>query len=330
MKQVAGDLSLDVVIPAYNEENVLDLLFEELGRAFSTDRLAANGVGSVRFVFVDDGSEDRTAEMIWQRLQAGLPGILCRLSRNFGHQSAVSAGLDLADADMVSVLDADLQDPPELIYRMIEKWRDGYDVVYGQRRRRKEGFVKLAGYWLFYRLLGMLSEIPMPLDTGDFCLMGRNVTEALKAMPEKLRFVRGLRAWVGFKQVGIEYDRAARKAGHPKYTMRKLYRLATDGIASSSVRPLRVAQVFSFAFFTVSFLMALAMFGCLFYHTQLISLQTAGICFLVAIGGAVQTFCLYIIGAYLGRMYMEVKGRPSYVVMEVCRSAESEGSRSQS
>jgi dolichol-phosphate mannosyltransferase len=200
---------------------------------------------------------------------------------------------------------------------MIARWRDGYDVVYAERRRRKEGFLKVAGYALFYRLVAALSEIDIPLDSGDFCLMDRRVADAIRGLPEKLRFPRGLRAWVGFKQTGLAYDRPPRRAGKSKYDLARLYRLATDGVASSSIRPLKVSQVFS-----VSYLLLIVGVGLFIALKRLLSpaveIPMAVLIgyLLILSGNFVQVFCMYILGAYVGRTYLEIKGRPSYLLLE--------------
>lgn len=313
----ARPVSLDLVIPVWNEEEVLSLLFQRLGDAFSPERCERSGIRSVRYVLVDDGSQDRTAELIRSRIEQGAPAMLLRLSRNFGHQAAVSAGLDHATADLVAVIDADLQDPPELIHEMTASWRAGSDVVYGVRRRRQENPLKVLGYWAFYRLVAWLSDLKVPLDGGDFGLMDQRVVRELRALPETLRFPRVLRAWVGFRQSGVEYDRPQRQAGRTKYTLRRLYRLATDGVASSSVRPLQLAQVFSFSYFVLMFVLGAAILR------RLLLSETPGLppsvlvtYLLIVSGGFVQALCLYILGAYVGRTYLEVKRRPSYLVME--------------
>jgi glycosyltransferase involved in cell wall biosynthesis len=292
-------VTLDVVVAVWNEEEVLALLFERLGSVFSSEKLQQLRIKTVRYLMID----------------GGVPATLYRLSRNFGHQSAVGAGLDHARGDLVAIIDADLQDPPELIPDMVEKWREGHDVVYAQRRKRAENPLKLAGYWAFYRLVAFLADIDIPLDTGDFCLMDRKVVEAMRALPEKLRFPRVLRAWVGFRQTGIEYDRPRRKAGRTKYTLGRLYRLATDGVTASSVRPLQAAQVFSVSY--VLLILVLGLVSVLRPPTLDVPPLVLVSFLLILTGNLVQVFCIYILGAYVGRTYLEVKGRPSYVVMEV-------------
>ena len=314
-----GYPSLDIVIPVYNEETVLPLLFERLESVFSPQALNRHHISRVRYVFVDDGSRDRTADIIHHYIRQGAPASLYRLSRNFGHQNALCAGIHHADADIVSILDADLQDPPEVIFEMIEKWRCGYDVVFGQRRKRKEHFLKVAAYWTFYRILSFLSEIDLPLDSGDFCLMDRRVVDSLKKLPEKLWYTRVLRAWVGFSQIGVEYERSARQAGKTKYPFAKLYKLATDGVASASIRPLRISQVFSvFYLFLASILSIICIFKYWSYRggSNEWAMWFLFCYILISVGGFVQAFCIYILSSYLGRTYLEVKNRPTYVIIE--------------
>jgi len=314
----ADPVTLDIVIPIYNEEEALPALFERLQVVFAPDALRAAAIERVRFLIIDDGSTDRSAEIVARFIREGTSAVLYRLSRNFGHQSAVSAGLDRSTADLVAVLDADLQDPPEIVLDMVRRWREGFDVIHAQRAKRSEGPLKRFGYWGFYRIASFLSEIDIPLDAGDFCLMDRRVVDAVNELPEKLRFPRVLRAWVGFRQTSIPCDRPARQAGKPKYTLRKLYSLATDGIASSSIRLLKLAQfaAFSFALVTVAIvvlMLALVAIRPLELQTLLFLIGYI----LVAAGNFVVTICLYILGAYVGRTYLEAKGRPAYLIMEV-------------
>lgn len=310
-------LTLDLVIPLYNEAEVIDILFETLDRTFSPENLGARNVVEVRYLFVDDGSSDSSAQIIAERIRAGASAVLYRLSRNFGHANAVSAGIDQATADLVAVLDADLQDPPEVVLEMIDRARDGYNVVFGQRRKRKENVAKRAGYWSFYRLVAFLSDIPIPVDTGDFCLMDRRVVTALRNLPERLRYPRVLRAWVGFRQVGVEYNRPERHAGISKYPLSKLYRLATDGIAAASIRPLKIAQLSCFLFGVVAVLLMLVFILMLTGQLRAtLSLPFLLTSLLIASGHALTMLCLYVLSAYLGRMYLEVKGRPPYIIME--------------
>ncbi len=309
--------SLDIVIPVYNEAPVLGRVFEHLNRSFSLPARTSRGISTVRFIFIDDGSSDDTTSLITDEIRRGSPAALLCLSRNFGHQSALAAGLDFSTADLVAVIDADLQDPPELILEMIERLKEGFDILFGQRHHRKEAFYKRLCYWAFYRLCSLLSEVSMPVDAGDFCVMKSDVVRALRSLPEKLRFQRGLRSWIGFRQSAFLYDRPGRELGVTKYTWRKLYALATDGIASLSIRPLRITQVMLFisAILTTGYISMLILLFLRSDHpgSQVLwFLTTQG---LIAITSSLQLFCLYIMGAYLGRMYLEVKGRPPYIVM---------------
>ena len=319
--------TLDVIVPIYNEAEVLGALFDALDETFCAPNLAQRNLARVRYLFVDDGSSDASARIISDRITAGAPATLYRLSRNFGHQNAVCAGLDHASADLVAILDADLQDPPHVVLEMVDKI-DEYDVVFGQRRQRKENVVKRLGYWGFYRLVDALSDIRLPLDSGDFCLMDRRVVQALQALPERLRFPRVLRAWVGFKQTGIEYERLSRRAGSTKYSLGKLYRLATDGIAAASIRPLKIAQLFSFILGVIAlgltFVFVLMVFGKIDAPLSLPFLVTY---ILITSGNAMTMLCLYVINAYIGRTYLEVKGRPPYIVMEVIEPPAREARR---
>jgi dolichol-phosphate mannosyltransferase len=322
-------VTLEVVVPVLDEAEVIGLLLDRLAEALSPDKLAAHGVSRARLLFVDDGSTDATAVILAGRIAAGLDARLVRFTRNFGHQSAVCAGLDRAEGDLVVVMDADLQDPPEVLLPMVDRWRKGADVVFARRRRRRGNVVKRLGYWAFYRMVAFLSEIRLPLDTGDFGLMDRRVVLALRSLPERLRFPRGLRAWVGFRQEAIEFDRPERRAGTTKYAWSRLYRLATDGIAAMSTRPLQAAQIGSFFFG----LLTLGFLGMLLggYVASPSSIPRTFLLayVLIATGNAVQSFCLYILGAYVGRTYLEVKGRPPYLVMEVVeRTSGPEGDAS--
>jgi dolichol-phosphate mannosyltransferase len=315
--------TLDVIIPVYNEAEVLDLLFRDLDRAFSPHNLTSRNIRRVRYIFVDDGSSDASAAIVSERIRSGAPAILYRLSRNFGHPNALCAGLDNANADLVALIDADLQDPPAVVLEMIDQIRAGYDIVFGQRRRREEGIVKRLGYWTFYRLLASLSDIKMPLDSGDFCLMNRRAVMALRNLPERLRFPRVLRAWVGFRQIGVEYDRPRRPAGASKYPFGKLYRLATDGIAAASIRPLRIAQFSTFLFGVIALVL---MFGFVLMLAGRLNISLSHPFLLASLlfvsSNALTMLCLYVFSAYLGRMYLEVKHRPTYIVMEQVEGSE--------
>ncbi|MGL6041189.1 MAG: glycosyltransferase family 2 protein [Deefgea sp.] len=302
---------LSVVIPCYNEEEVIGETLKRL-----RDFRATVSDMDCEFIFVDDGSKDRTRELLLAA-QAADPEIrIVGFARNFGHQTAVTAGIDAASGDAVVLIDADLQDPPEVVTEMIALWRAGYHVVYGTRVDRPgESAFKLVTARAFYRVLNKLSDVPIPLDTGDFRLMDRKVVDVLKAMPERDRFVRGMVSWVGFKQVALPYRRAERFAGESKYPLRKMIRFATDGIISFSTKPLQLSiTVGLFSSFV-------ALIGII--NTLIVRLTTpdwvagwAEIMVAILFLGGVQLMCIGILGEYIGRIYNEIKRRPLYVVQD--------------
>lgn len=299
---------LGIVVPLYNEEEV----FYELRTRLQL-LLARMATLKVEVVLVDDGSRDSTPALIAELCQADsrFRGVL--LSRNFGHQLAVSAGLQHVRGKHVAILDGDLQDPPEILPDFLDKAREGYDVVYGVRQQRKESVVKRSSYWLFYRLMRKLAPQEIPLDAGDFCVMSARVVNLINSMPERHRFLRGMRAWAGFTQVGFPYERQPRAAGTPKYTLSKLLGLALDGIFTFSEVPLRLATYLGLAVAGASVIWALVIVCWrIFFDNSLPGYAsiTAGVFFL----GGVQLLCLGILGEYIGRIHNEVKGRPLFVV----------------
>lgn len=305
--RAAGAATVSVVVPVFNEEATLDALVVRLERALE-------GAGlDYEVVFVNDGSRDRSAEML-RAHHARNPRLKCiMLSRNFGHQVAVTCGLDHAQGDAVIVMDGDLQDPPEVLPGLIARWRDGFDVVYAVRRRRKEGWAKVLAYKAFYWVLNRVSYLDIPLDSGDFSLMDRRVVDLLAAMPERNRFVRGLRTWVGLRQTGFEYERDARYAGESKYSFTKLLRLAFDGLVSYSFAPLRLVSnlgmlVSLSALLYMVYLLAARLFG-----DMTIQGWTSTVVIVLFLGG-IQLLSLGIIGEYIGRIFDEVKQRPQYVI----------------
>ena len=308
---------LSVIIPFYNEVDVLPMLIRELKRLFSAATLEAANISSVNYVFVDDGSHDHGSEIVAAEMATGqLQGSLLKLSRNFGHQAALAAGIDHAEGDVVVILDADLQDDPREIFPMLADWRRGFDVVYGVRSRRKENIVKRSTYKVFYSLLHFLSEGLIPKDSGDFGVVDRKVVLAVRSMGETIRFFRGLRAWVGFSQKEHVCERSLRAGGTPKYTFRKLYQLATDGLISSSIRPLMITEVIC----VISLMLAAASAILVIYklltlpeHAGALTMNYIILLGLSLLGGCILT-CLYVMSAYLGRMFVEVKGRPAYVI----------------
>jgi glycosyltransferase involved in cell wall biosynthesis len=302
---------LSVVIPCYNEEEVIGDTVQRLGIFCS----ALTNLDA-ELIFVDDGSHDRTLELLKGFAAADSRIKLIRFARNFGHQIAVTAGIDAARGDAIVLIDADLQDPPEVVHGMIAKWREGYDVVFGTRVERPgESTFKLATARVFYRLLNRLSDVPIPLDTGDFRLMSRNVVDTLRAMPERDRFVRGMVSWVGFKQTAIPYKRAQRYAGESKYPLRKMLRFALDGILSFSTKPLQMSVGLGMlcAFLALAGVLY-SLVVRLFTNNWVVGWATVIIAVLFI--GGVQLICVGILGEYIGRIYSEVKNRPLYVVQE--------------
>lgn len=300
--------TISVVLPVFNERENLDALVERLSPVL---RSAAGD--SYEVLFVDDGSRDGSSEMLDALCNAHPRFKAIHFSRNFGHQAALQAGLDESRGRAVALMDADLQDPPELLAEFMEKWRQGYDVVYAIRRKRKENFLKRAAYACFYRSMRVIAEIDIPLDAGDFCLMDRRVVEALVSLRERNRFLRGLRSWVGFRQVAVEYERSSRHAGDPKYTLRKLVGLALSGYLGFSAMPLRMATWFGFLSAAVGFVTA---FWVLLTHLLNIPAPRgwASTLSVMLFLGGVQMLLMGVIGEYLSRVYDEVRGRPLYVI----------------
>jgi dolichol-phosphate mannosyltransferase len=305
---------LSVVIPCFDESAVLALLQQRLVGALNALPV------SWEVVFVDDGSRDDTYEQLARMHRADSRFKVIRFSRNFGHQAAVAAGLTHTSGDIVAVLDADLQDPPEVLAECLAHWKNGYQVVYCVRRKRKESILKRTLYASFYRILWFFADVKIPLNSGDFCVMDRAVVDVIVSMQERNLFVRGLRAWAGFRQIGITYERDARAAGETKYPLIKLFKLASDGIFSFTTIPLRMAIWFgvSTALLCSVFLLFVAswrVFGFPFMGHTAGDLPgwAAGIV-LVLFLGSVQLIFLGIIGVYIGRIYEEGKGRPRWII----------------
>ena len=299
---------ISVVVPLFNERENVPELYRRLRESLATI--------ACEIVLIDDGSSDSTPQLL-DELAANDPHVVAiHLSRNFGHQAAVSAGLDHATGQAVIVMDGDLQDPPEVLAQFIAKWREGHDVVYAVRTKRKEGLLKRAAYFSFYRLLRAIGDIDIPLDSGDFCLMDRKVVDVLRHLPERVRFVRGLRTFVGFRQVGLIYERDARAAGTPKYTFRQLIGLATDGIVNFSSYPLRAISYCGI----VAMIMAMLASGWLSVEATRTGAVPSGWSVLAAIVlfmGATQLLSLGILGQYICRIFIEVKGRPNYIIRDI-------------
>jgi dolichol-phosphate mannosyltransferase len=297
---------ISAIVPMHNEEGNLPNLLERLIPVLES-------LGTYEVVFVDDGSADGSRSVVLEARAANPNVKLVELARNFGHQPALSAGLDHAAGRCVVLMDADLQDPPEVLPEFVAKWREGFDVVYAVREKRNDGPIIRACSFLFYRVLRRISEVSLPVDSGDFALMDRRVVEALRELPETNRFLRGLRSWVGFKQVGVQYERAERHAGSTKYSVRGRVKFAIDGLLSFSTVPLRLA----------SFTGLLAVAAALVYLGVAVVAKVGGgaaphgwtsIILVQLVVGGVQLIVLGVMGEYLARIYQESKRRPFYVV----------------
>jgi polyisoprenyl-phosphate glycosyltransferase len=299
---------LSIAIPVFNEEENLPKLAARL-----TAAIAALPFDDYEIIFVDDGSSDATPSLLASFHESDSHIRVIRFSRNFGHQAALQAGMDESRGDALVFMDADLQDPPEVIADFVAQWRAGYEIVYAVRKKRKENVFKRASYKVFYRSLQAVANIDVPLDAGDFCLMDRRVVNALKALPERNRFLRGLRSWIGFAQIGVEYERQARLAGAPKYTLGKLLGLALSGYIGFSALPLRVASA-------LGTLSALAGLGLMVWAVlqKITGHPTpwgwASTVSMILFMGGMQLGVLGIVGEYLSRTYDEVRRRPLYIV----------------
>ncbi|CCQ61804.1 glycosyltransferase family 2 protein [Crocosphaera watsonii] len=301
---------LSVVVPCYNEEEVIPITHNRL--IFVLEEITPQ----FELIYIDDGSQDETPNHLRQLQQHDQRVKVVFLSRNFGHQMAITAGLDHISGDAVVLIDADLQDPPEVIKEMVNRWYEGYDVVYGVRTDRQgETPFKLWSAKAFYRMMNRLSDVPIPLDTGDFRLMDRRVVEALKIMPERDRFLRGMVSWVGFRQVAVSYQRSPRIAGVSKYPLFKMIRFAADGILSFSLVPLRIAIWVGLLTVALSFLGILYALFVRLFTLSWVPGWTISFIAILFIGG-IQLIFLGVIGEYIGRIYREDKRRPLYLVRE--------------
>jgi len=317
--QATDDPLLSIVVPMYNEEGNVAALLERIVAIVT----ALPGAPGYEIVLVNDGSKDATIERIRDEMTRRANIVLVDLSRNFGHQIAATAGVEIARGAAVVLMDGDLQDPPELIAEFLAKYREGYDVVYAVRRTRKgESPFKLLTASLFYRTIRKLTRVSIPVDTGDFRLMSRRVVEALKRSPERHRFLRGLVSWVGYKQTGVEYDRDERMSGVTKYPFTKMVSFAVDGITSFSDVPLRFASYVGFGASAVALLLAIviAVFKISNINPPQFERGWASTITAILFLGGVQLVSLGILGEYIGRIYDEVKGRPLYLISDIERS----------
>lgn len=311
---MVNSIQYSIIVPLFNEELVIHETYKRLKRVMDSIR------ESYEIIFVDDGSRDKTYHMAKAICNTDKNIKLLSFSRNFGHQIAITAGMESASGNAVVVIDADLQDPPEVIPQMIAKWKEGYQVVYGKRSERKgESFFKKSSASLFYRILRNLTDVDIPVDTGDFRLIDRKVLDALNKLPEKNRYVRGMVSWVGFKQIGLEYVREERFAGETKYPLRKMLKFAMNGITSFSYKPLKFATYLGCL---VSLLSFLYLFYVLFERIFVPQSTVPGWASLAVISlffNGIVLILLGIMGEYIGRIYDEAKGRPLYII------ADSEG-----
>jgi len=318
----SGHGLLSLIVPVYNEAQVIGVFYERAAAALAAiDRL------DYELIFIDDGSRDGSYDTLCGFAAANPRVRVLKFSRNFGHQIAITAGIDHARGDCIVIIDSDLQDPPEVIASMVEQWRAGFDVVYGVRSEREgETAVKLMTASFFYRLMGRLSNIQIPANVGDFRLMSRRVVDQLKLLREKDRFVRGLVSWVGFRQTGVLYHRDPRYAGETKYPMRKMLKFAFDGITSFSTAPLKLATWLGYvaAVLAVMYLLSVFVQKLMGYTVE----GWATIMVAMLFMGSVQLICIGILGEYLGRIFNEVKPRPMYVIEELVEAASADTARS--
>ena len=305
---------ISVVIPMYCEEEVVDICYKRVVNNFKklSDKC------SYEIIFINDGSKDSTLEIL-KKIASNDDNVkIISFSRNFGHQAAVTAGIRNVTGDAIIIMDADLQDPPELFEGMIEKWEKGYEVVYGKRKTREgESIFKLLTARMFYNTLNKLSEIEIPKDTGDFRLVDRKVIDVIATLPEHNKFLRGLFSWVGFNQYAYEYNRVNRVAGKTKYPFKKMFKLATDGILSFSAKPLKI--VGAIGFFSVIVSIIILIYSIVSYMFKLNSLTpgwTSIMCTMTFIGGIIL-ISLWMIGEYIARIYEESLGRPEYIIDEL-------------
>lgn len=302
---------ISFIFPIYNESGNIDLLHDTITKV--TSHLPED----LEFVYVNDGSKDNSLELLKGLAEKDPRVVVVDLSRNHGHQLAVTAGLDIVRGDAVVIMDSDMQDPPEVALELIEKWREGYDVVYAQRRSRQDGFMKKLTAAGFYRTLNALSDVEIPRDTGDFRLVSKKALDHIRKYREHDRFLRGMFAHAGFKHVAVQFDRHARHAGETGYPLSKMLKLATDGIMGFSSKPLTLISQTGAAFSVLAFLgIIYALVVRLFFPAQAVPGWTFTVIAILLVGG-LQLVMMGIIGSYVGRIYTEVKGRPLYGIQEI-------------
>lgn len=302
---------LSVVVPVFNEEEVIETTHGRLVSVLDSLSLP------YEIIYIDDGSKDKTVEIITPWTREGDEVKLLTFSRNFGHQTAITCGMDYASGEAIVIIDADLQDPPEVIPDMIAKWREGYEVVYGKRSTREgETVFKKWSAKTFYRFLHRMSDVEIPTDVGDFRLIDRKVRDVLLRIPEHNRYVRGLIAWLGFRQTYVLFERQARAAGVTKYPLKKMLKLAGDGITSFSYKPLRIATTIGLSLSAFGFLFFLFVFISRLFDLQVMEPGYATLMCVILFFFGIVLIMLGIIGEYIGRIFEEVKGRPLYIIDE--------------
>lgn len=309
--------TIDVVVPVHNESENIRILFDRLEKTIQS-------IPDIvfKYIFVNDGSKDDSIVKLVELAKANSKVTVIDLSRNFGHQIAVTAGLDAVEGDATIVMDADLQDPPEVTLELIRAWQDGADVAYAQRRSRKDGFIKRTTAKVFYRFLQMLSDVPIPKDTGDFRLMDKKVVKELNGMREHSRYIRGMVAYVGFNQVAVPFDRDERLHGKSSYPLTKMLKLATDGILSFSNAPLRLISNLGYLISTLALAgIVYALVSKLIVPDTVVEGWTFMVIAILGVGG-IQLIMLGVLGSYIGRIYTEVQARPLYVINRIIKNSE--------
>lgn len=302
---------LSIVVPVYNEQEVIDETFRRLSATFKDYCM------DIEYIFINDGSRDNTYFKLREIASSNKEVRVINFARNFGHQIAITAGMDYAKGDAIVIIDADLQDPPEVILEMVDKWVEGYQVVYGKRLQREgETFFKKLTAKVFYRFLDSMTDVKLPVDVGDFRLIDRKVCDAMKCLPERSRYVRGLVSWVGFKQTSVEYHREKRFAGETKYPLKKMLKLAGDGIFSFSYKPLKLATFMGMLVSALSFIYLIIVLVQRIVKNDVASGWASSMAVSLFLNG-VMLIVIGIMGEYVGRIYEEVKARPLYVVGEL-------------
>ncbi len=302
---------LSIVVPVYNEQEVIDETYRRLSATFKDYCM------DIEYIFINDGSRDNTYFKLREIASSNKEVRVINFARNFGHQIAITAGMDYAKGDAIVIIDADLQDPPEVILEMVDKWVEGYQVVYGKRLQREgETFFKKLTAKVFYRFLDSMTDVKLPVDVGDFRLIDRKVCDAMKCLPERSRYVRGLVSWVGFKQTSVEYHREKRFAGETKYPFKKMLKLAGDGIFSFSYKPLKLATFMGMLVSVLSFIYLIIVLVQRIVKNDVASGWASSMAVSLFLNG-VMLIVIGIMGEYVGRIYEEVKARPLYVVGEL-------------